>query len=64
MSMKLNRVDPNSLKEFEKQFLDAVKKGSLDIVSDKPCIVIDETLPDDIVKAADERITRERSLKK
>ena len=59
---RLKMVNPESLKKYEAGFLEAVKNRSHDIVSDKHCIVIDETLPDHIIKAADERLKREGKL--
>lgn len=61
---KLQKVNPKSLKQYEESFKEALKNRTHDIVSDKHCIVIDETLPDEIVKAADERLRREGRLSK
>ncbi|MBS4032033.1 MAG: DUF2442 domain-containing protein [Clostridiales bacterium] len=46
-------------KELADKFVEAIRTGANDIVSDKPCIVVDCVLPDELIQAADERLRRE-----
>ncbi|EEG79105.1 hypothetical protein [Dethiobacter alkaliphilus] len=48
-------------KKYQTSFLKGLKSGAAQVCSDTPCIIVDEAMPEKIVKAADIDLSKKKS---